>query len=244
MAQRRMFSLQVVDTDAFLDMGQGSQLLYFHLAMRADDDGFLSNPKKVAKMIGASEDDMKVLLAKRFVIGFESGVVVIKHWRMHNYIRKDTYNETNYLEEKSTLQVKENGSYTEIIPSVNGSSTGRQRVVDTGKVRLGKDRIGKVSVESEATIVANSPKEQMKRFIEGENREAIIKYLTQNGLDESTAIQEIQKFIQYWTEPNHTGTKERWQLQKTFDVKRRLITWFSKSKQFNQITNEKKGIIL
>ena len=86
MAQRRMFSLKVIDTDEFLDMPQSSQLLYFHLAMRADDDGFVSNPKKIMKITGSGDDDAKVLTAKNFIIPFESGVCVIRHWRIHNYI--------------------------------------------------------------------------------------------------------------------------------------------------------------
>lgn len=113
MAQRRMFSLKIVDTDAFLDMPQSSQLLYFHLAMRADDDGFVGNPKKIMRMMGGNDDDLKVLLTKRFILAFQSGVVVIKHWFIHNYIQKDRYSETSYLEERKLLKLKENNSYTE-----------------------------------------------------------------------------------------------------------------------------------
>jgi len=98
-----MFSMHIVDSDAFLDMPLSSQVLYFHLAMRADDDGFVSNPKKIMRMIGSQDDDYKVLITKRFIIPFENGICVIKHWKIHNYIRKDTYNETQYLEERSRL---------------------------------------------------------------------------------------------------------------------------------------------
>ena len=86
MAERRMFALKIVDSDAFLDMPDSAQNLYFHLAMRADDDGFISNPRKVMRMIGANEDNLKILLAKRFLLTFDTGIVVIKHWRLHNYI--------------------------------------------------------------------------------------------------------------------------------------------------------------
>lgn len=127
-----MFSLQIVDTDVFLDMPATSQLLYFHLAMRADDDGFVNNPKKVMKIIGVNEDDMKILLVKRFLLSFDSGILVIKHWKIHNYIAKDRYSETKYLKEKGTLSVKENGSYTDCIQDVYA-----------GKVRVGKDRLDK-----------------------------------------------------------------------------------------------------
>lgn len=131
--------MKIVDTDAFLDMPAGSQLLYFHLAMRADDDGFVSNPKKVMRMIGSQEDDYKVLLAKRFLIPFESGVCVIKHWRMHNLIRGDRYRETSYLKEKGKLMLKENGSYTERNDDVIPNGNHMEPQVRLGKVRLGKN---------------------------------------------------------------------------------------------------------
>ncbi len=114
MAEKRMFAKQIVDSDAFLDMPLSAQALYFHLAMRADDDGFVNNPKKIQRMIGASDDDCKLLIMKRFVLAFESGVIVIKHWRIHNYIQKDRYKETAYQEEKSMLVVKDNKAYTMI----------------------------------------------------------------------------------------------------------------------------------
>ena len=87
MAERRMFAKCITESDAFLDMPLSTQALYFHLGMVADDDGFVSSPKKITRSINASEDDLKLLLAKRFVLGFESGIVVIKHWKMNNYIR-------------------------------------------------------------------------------------------------------------------------------------------------------------
>ena len=114
MAEKRMFTMQIVDSDAFLDMPLSTQALYFHLNMRADDDGFVNNPKKILRMIGASDDDLRILLLKRFVIGFEEkGVIVIKHWRMNNYLRKDRYHPTQYQDELHTLGIKDNGSYTE-----------------------------------------------------------------------------------------------------------------------------------
>lgn len=113
MAEKRMFSKQIVDTDAFLEMPASSQLLYFHLAMRADDEGFVGSPKKIMKMCGFGDDDLKVLIAKRFLLAFESGVVVIKHWLIHNTIRMDRFNPTNYQREKETLQISENKAYTD-----------------------------------------------------------------------------------------------------------------------------------
>lgn len=139
MAQRRMFSADIVASDAFLDMSTSTRELYFQLGMYADDDGFV-NPKKIMRMIGASNDDLKVLVAKRFLIPFESGVVVIKHWLIHNLIRGDRYKETMYLEEKKLLKIKDNKSYTEL--ATTGIPNGNQMAT---QVRLGKDSIGKDS---------------------------------------------------------------------------------------------------
>ena len=138
-----MFSLKIVDSDAFLDMGQTAQLLYFHLSMRADDDGFIGNPKKIMRMIGSSDDDMKVLLSKRFLLPFDSGIVVIKHWKIHNYIQNDRYSPTQYTEEMKTLKEKENGAYTECIQNVYTLET----QVRVGKARIGKDRVDTIVSE-------------------------------------------------------------------------------------------------
>ena len=112
MSAKRMFSMQIIDSDPFLDMPLSAQALYFHLSMRADDDGFVNNPKKIQRYVNASDDDLKLLIAKRFILAFDSGVIVIKHWLIHNYIQKDRYHETVYTEEKSMLSVKDNKAYT------------------------------------------------------------------------------------------------------------------------------------
>ena len=112
MANKRMFTMKIVDSDSFLDMPLSTQCLYFHLNMRADDDGFVGNPKRICKLIGCNEDDLKLLLMKRFVLGFENGVIVIKHWRMHNTIQKDRYVPTAYSDELKQLGIKDNKSYT------------------------------------------------------------------------------------------------------------------------------------
>ena len=160
MAERRMFTMKIVDSDAFLDMPMSAQCLYFHLNMRADDDGFLNNPKKIQRMIGASEDDLKLLLAKRFVLGFEKGVIVIKHWRMHNLLRKDRYNPTQYIEEKASLDIKDDGSYTEKAPlealATTWQPSGNQVATQD---RLGKERIVKDSIElGEVRVEKEEPK--------------------------------------------------------------------------------------
>ena len=113
MAERRMFAKTIIDSDAFLDMPLSAQALYFHLSMRADDEGFVGNPKRIRAMVGASEDDLKLLLLKRFLLAFESGVVVIKHWKIHNYIQSDRCKPTTYIEERETLALDGKKAYVE-----------------------------------------------------------------------------------------------------------------------------------
>lgn len=137
MAQRRMFSPDIVNSDAFLEMPPSTQALYFQLGMKADDDGFV-NPKMVMRMMGSSEDELKVLLAKKFILLFENGVIVIKHWKMNNLVRKDWYKPTVYFEEKSRLFLKSNSSYT--LDETQGKRLVNEPLT---QVRLGKDSIGK-----------------------------------------------------------------------------------------------------
>ena len=140
MAERRMFAKSIIDSDNFIDMPTSSRLLYYDLSMRADDDGFVNSPKKIMKMTGASDDDLKLLIAKKFLIPFESGVVVIKHWKIHNYIQKDRYKETIHLEEKGLLSTLENKEYSLDTQCIQSGYS-----LDT-QVRLGKDSRGKGSI--------------------------------------------------------------------------------------------------
>ena len=154
MSERRMFAKTIIDSDAFLDMPLSTQSLYFHLSMRADDDGFINNPRKIQRMIGASDDDMRVLIAKRFIIPFESGIVVIKHWRIHNYIREDRRKETVYQDEMSMLTVKENGAYSisdNVLPDICKSSDGQVTV--KCQHRLGEDRIIKEKIGKDNNMI-------------------------------------------------------------------------------------------
>ena len=146
MAERRMFSKTIVDSDAFLDMPLSTQALYFHLSMRADDDGFLNNAKKIQKIIGASDDDLKLLIIKRFVIAFDDGIIVVKHWRMNNYLRKDRYTPTVYQEELKMLGIKDNGAYT--LLDTAGIPDGNQCVTRLPQVSIGKDSIDKDSINT------------------------------------------------------------------------------------------------
>ena len=121
MAERRMMSKKIIDTDNFLDMPQSTQCLYFHLLLRADDDGFIQSPKGIMRITGCKDDDLKLLIAKRFVIGFETGVIVIRHWRIHNYVQSDRYSKSE-LPEAKQVELK-NKVYEVIEPAANPDNT-------------------------------------------------------------------------------------------------------------------------
>lgn len=162
MASKRMFAKSIIDSDAFLDMPLSTQALYFHLNMRADDDGFINNPKKIQRMVGCSDDDLKVLIAKRFIIQFESGVIVIKHWRLHNTIQKDRYQPTTYIEEKALLREKENKAYTldtNCIQDVSKVDTDCIQTVSKvePQIRLDKNRLDKVRLDKNRTSNSSYP---------------------------------------------------------------------------------------
>lgn len=144
MANRRMFSLDVINTDKFLDMPISAQCLYFHLGMRADDDGFISSPKQIMRMITCTQGDMRILVENGFIIPFESGIVVIRHWKQHNYIQSDRYRKTKYTEERARLELINNVYKldTEDIQAVSSADT---------QYRLSKD-IVRVSIELGDTL--------------------------------------------------------------------------------------------
>lgn len=150
MAERRMFAKSIIGSDNFLDMPATTQLLYFHLAMRADDDGFINNAKTIMRMCGCKEDDLKLLIIKNYVIPFETGIVVITHWNVHNYIPKDRYKATRCTKEREQLAYDEKDKvYTKCIQPVYKVDTECIQAVsemDT-QDRLGKERIGKERIE-------------------------------------------------------------------------------------------------
>lgn len=167
MAARRMFAKIIVDSDLFIDMPVTSRLLYYDLGMRADDDGFVNAPKKIMRMIGASQDDLKILVQRGFIIPFDSGVIVIRHWRVHNYIPKDRYHETTFREEMKTLSIKENREYisqfdneadTECIHGVYEADT--ECIQDESKmdtqIRIDKNRVDKNSIDK-SNIYCSEP---------------------------------------------------------------------------------------
>lgn len=151
MAQRRMFSKEVTTSDLFVDMPSSSQLLYFHLGMEADDEGFIGNAKMLSRAYGSNNDDLKLLEAKGFVIAFPSGVTVVKDWNLNNKIRKDRQKPTIYTEEKTLLSLDSKGSYllgnqVSTIQQPNDNQMSAQDRI--GEVRLGKDSIGKDSIDA------------------------------------------------------------------------------------------------
>lgn len=204
MAERRMFAKTIIDSDAFLDMPMSTQCLYFHLAMRADDDGFINNPKKIQRMIGASDNDMDMLYWKSFLIRFEDGVVVIKHWKIHNYIQKDRYKPTVYQEEKALLSEKENGVYTLCIQDVSEMET---------QVRLDKDskKLDKVSTETELyKAFAGDDEELYKALKEHESMRKRIKKPMEEGA-KKRLLSALQKFPrEQWIQILNNSTDNCW----------------------------------
>lgn len=162
LAERRMFAKTIIDSDAFLDMPLSAQALYFHLSMRADDDGFVNNPRKVQRLINASDDDLRLLIAKSFLIPFETGIVVIKHWKIHNYIRGDRKHDTKYQEEMSMLSVKENGAYTLCQSNVSQLTDNCPTEVRLGKDSIGKVRLGKDSINSSEPLEVSEQEKEIK----------------------------------------------------------------------------------
>lgn len=156
MAEKRMFAKSIVLTDAFLDMPMSARCLYFTLGMLADDDGFVGSPKSIMRQCGASQDDMGILLAKRYVLGFDSGVIVIKHWKLNNYLQASRHRPTTYQEELSTLMLDEKGAYTELDVSalpetvkqpLNECLTSAEQPLNKCSASIDKNRLDKSSIE-------------------------------------------------------------------------------------------------
>ena len=220
MAERRMFAKTIIDSDAFLEMPSSSQLLYFHLSMRADDDGFINKPKSVMRMIGCKDDDIKLLFVKKFLIPFESGVVVIKHWKIHNYIRKDTYTETKYKEEKSSLEMDENSAYR-LVGTVPSRICDESVTSPSTQDRLGKDRIVQDSI-GEESIVEDPPAAPLPskpvRHKYGEYKNVLLsdeeyqKLITEFPTDYDQRIERLSGYIASTgkTYKNHLATIRNW----------------------------------
>lgn len=167
MAERRMFAKTIVLSDAFLDMPMSARCLYFTLGMLADDDGFVNAPRSIMRQCGSSEDDMRILISKKFVLEFESGVIVIKHWRINNYLQKDRIQPTKYSDEKEQLSLDEKGCYHRAEPLPTASTTNVYTSVYTqnsiDKDSIDEDSIGHIKGECEGEI-AKKPKRASKAF--------------------------------------------------------------------------------
>ena len=209
MAERRMFAKTIIDSDSFLDMPLSTQSLYFHLSMRADDDGFLNNPKKIQRMIGCSDDDLKLLVAKNFIIPFESGVVVIKHWKIHNYIRNDRYKPTVYVEEKAQLTSKENGAYTFGIPCDNQSGYRLDTQDRLGKDRLGEDRLELQSGDAVKTVIDYLNKRAGTAYkATTEKTKKLIGARMKEGFTVEDFCTVIDNKVEEWGKPPKAGTTD------------------------------------
>lgn len=200
MAERRMFCKRITESDSFLDMPLSSQCLYFHLNMSADDDGFVNNPRKIQRMVGCSDDDYKLLIAKNFIITFASGIIVIKHWRMHNYIQTDRYKPTDYIDEKALLKLKENRVYTLDTECIQDGYT--------GKVSIEKNSLGEVRTEKKEApyfpddeLLEDAFREfiSMRKQIKKPMTEGAIKRMITkiNKLERDVAVKELQRSIDH-----------------------------------------------
>lgn len=196
-----MFSLDIIDTDLFLEMPQSSRLLYYELCMRADDDGFVSSPKKIQKMVGCNEDDFKVLISKKFLIPFDTGVVVIRHWKIHNYIQKDRYKETIYLDEKSQLHQEENGMYTKCIQD---GYTGKVRL-ELGKDSIEEDEVEKKEIaeitkcyEENIGLITSATAEKLFDYLKDMNKDLIIQAIKIASINNVRKFNYIQGILNDW----------------------------------------------
>ena len=150
-----MFAKTIVLSDAFLDMPMSARCLYFTLGMLADDDGFVNAPRSIMRQCGASDDDMKMLIAKKFVLLFESGVIVIKHWRINNYLQRDRLTPTKYVEEKAQLSIDEKGGYTRSESHVYTESDSVYTQDSIGKDSIGQDRLGKENNNIPSSLIGD-----------------------------------------------------------------------------------------
>jgi len=220
-AQKRMFDRAIIDTDNFMDMPISSKALYFLLGMDADDEGFVS-PRKIIRIHGGTDDDVKLLSAKGFVIPFESGVVVITDWNSNNYLQKNRIKPTIHKKERNKLKLTDDNKYE----------------LNNGLTSIEESRVEQSSIEQssigESNKKINTQSINKEFFNKDEKQEEMINILVEKGFDRIITEREIIKFVSYWTEPNKSGSKVRWELQKTFEITRRLATWFNNIKDFKK----------
>ena len=227
MAERRMFAKSIVLSDAFLDMPLSARCLYFTLGMLADDDGFVGNPKSIMRQCGASQDDMAVLLQKRYVLGFESGVIVIKHWRMNNYLQNDRHKPTTYLEELSTLEIDGKGAYTER----------KTECIQNVYEMYTQDSIGKNSIGKVNNIYPSSFNEFWDNYPRKQDKGQAYKCYQARLNDGYTESQLLDACINYAAECEHDKREKKYiKVASTFlSVNEPFVEYLDKEKSDEQL---------
>lgn len=232
MAEKRMFSKMIVDSDAFLEMPLSTQALYFHLSMRADDDGFLNNAKKIMRIIGANQNDYDLLVSKAFIIQFPDGICVIKHWRINNYLRRDRYTETQYTEEKAMLNIKDNRAYT--LDKSKGRPLGIPLVdqMET-QIRLDKNRLDKFNNDTA------SAKQKPTRHKYGQWKHVLLSDEELNKLTDRLGTQRTNEMIERLDNYMESTGKRYKNFYQT------ILNWVKRDgEKRNQSNNQpKKGIV-
>jgi hypothetical protein len=213
-----MFDRSILETDNFLNISLTAKALYFLLGMEADDEGFVS-PKRILRLYGGEMGDLKNLIDTGLVIPFKSGVIVITDWNQNNWLDNRRIRPTQYQTEKKMLILTEQKKY-----ELSSGSAGAQLVESSIEQRSIEEREHSLTPSEEAKLLFSRD----SLFVDG-----IVAWLGSCGAPEQLAKRELDVFIAYWTEKNKSGTRERWELQKTFEVKRRLATWFSRIKEFD-----------
>ena len=206
MAQKRMFNKVITNDDNFLEMPCSSQVLYFHLSMNADDDGFVNNWKSIMRITGTKEDDLKVLIAKQYIILFDSGVIVIRHWRLNNYLQKDRIIPTQYQEELKQLQLNNNNvynMYTKCIHSIDKNSIDKNSIDIYGEfknVKLSKEEYHKLEqanllpyIEKLSSYMASKNKKYKSHYATILNWSRKDKANTPEWFDKEQNTQELTK---------------------------------------------------
>ena len=211
MAQKRMFDKTITNSDEFIEMPISCQVLYFHLSMNADDDGFVNNWKSIMRMIGTKEDDLKVLIAKQFIIPFESGVIVIKHWRINNFLRKDRHNDTKFQKELSMLGINESQEYVWLT---------------SGQPSIDKNRLDKNSID---------------KNIYGEFKNVKLTDEEYEKLKEANLLPYIEKLSSYIASKgkkykSHYATILNWSRKE----QKTTPNWFDKDQEQQELTEEEK----
>lgn len=237
MAQKRMFSKDVISNDNFIEMPDSSQNLYFHLSMNADDDGFISNYKSVMRMLGKKEDDLKVLIAKQFLIPFENGLLVIRHWKLNNYIQKDRYKETIFKDEKAKLTLDNSNVYnldTECIHSID------------------KNSIDKISLDISSNSLYDFVEENFGRTLSSVEYEEISKWedndltryaIKQAILNSAYSIKYINTILSSYKKKNIQTVQQAQEDEKKFKASKdkpykQVPEWFDKKIEKEELTIE------